>query len=149
MGLSAEIRKVAVNQPQEDPTVLAQFVAEMFSKDEFIDLLAEDIKHAQRWQVLVTEKESFSSLHEAASVPAPAVGMASLFRSRFSLGDGAGTMIEWGKATVADHTARIAMLEAMVAGVQATITRHRKAIAIIEAAGATCLEEALALKIVT
>lgn len=49
--------------------------------------------------------------------------------------------ISWGKATREQHVQRIEFLQAHIAGCQATIHRHEAAIAAIDAAGVTCLDE--------
>lgn len=49
--------------------------------------------------------------------------------------------VTWGNATIQDHLARIAYLEAQVEGTVAAIDRHRLAIAEIKAAGVSCLNE--------
>ncbi len=52
-----------------------------------------------------------------------------------------GRRVEWAKATIDDHEARIGALRAHVAGVQRTISAHEQAVAAIKAAGVTCLAE--------
>lgn len=49
--------------------------------------------------------------------------------------------VEWGKATVAQHEERIAILTRIRKGVDTTIRLHRDAIAKINASGCTCLDE--------
>lgn len=58
---------------------------------------------------------------------------------RFAVGDG--RYVTWGEATVADHEARIAMLEALRNGIAESIGRHERAIVEIAAAGVSCLDE--------
>jgi hypothetical protein len=57
----------------------------------------------------------------------------------FALGDG--TEVRWGEATVEQHRQRIDMLVKMQSGLGVTIARHESAIAEIEAAGVSCLDE--------
>ena len=49
--------------------------------------------------------------------------------------------VEWGKATVAQHQERIAILTRIRKGVDTTIRLHRDAIAAITANGCSCLDE--------
>lgn len=49
--------------------------------------------------------------------------------------------IPWGDVTVVDHEARITYLHGQIAGTMATISRHRRAIELIQEAGVTCLRE--------
>jgi len=62
-----------------------------------------------------------------------------LLSTVFALGDGARTT--WGRATVLEHEQRISLLSKNATGVIETAARHRAAIAMILAAGATCLAE--------
>ena len=63
-----------------------------------------------------------------------------LLRQGFTLPDRVGLVL-WATATVADHEERIAFLQRKVAGIDATISLHRKAIDRIQAAGVTCLAD--------
>lgn len=65
---------------------------------------------------------------------------AELLNSSFSLGDG--RSVTWGRATVADHRLRAGLLATTAAGTLQTAALHEEAIAVIEAAGVTCLTEA-------
>lgn len=64
---------------------------------------------------------------------------AELLAASFALGDN--SEATWGEATVEQHQQRLDMLIKHAAGTVDTATRHRAAIAMIQAAGATCLAE--------
>jgi hypothetical protein len=64
-----------------------------------------------------------------------------LLRESFALGDG--QRVAWGEATAEQHEQRIAFLAKQRDGLAATMERHRRALEIIRAAGASCLGEAL------
>lgn len=69
----------------------------------------------------------------------PALERKLFLSERFAVGDG--RYVTWGEATVADHEARIAMLEALRNGIAESIGRHQRAIEEIAAAGVSCLDE--------
>lgn len=52
-----------------------------------------------------------------------------------------GRHVEWGKATIEDHEARIGWFRKHIAGCERTVARHALAIDLIRAAGVTCLAE--------
>lgn len=63
-----------------------------------------------------------------------------LLNETFALGDG--SKVRWGQATRAEHSQRIIMLTKQSAGIEATAERHRNAIAMLDFAGAVCLDDA-------
>lgn len=144
-----EVRKVAHEYPQGDPDELARGLAKKLAKDDLIVLLAADIEDEQRNLTRSNEKSAFASLlskGQGTGKSGSSEGLRGLFKDRFALGDGLGG-VEWGKATIEQHRTRIAMLEVLRDGIHATIQRHEEAITIIETAGVTCLEEALAIQV--
>lgn len=62
-----------------------------------------------------------------------------LLTESFPLGDG--TFVSWAAATAADHLARVEYLNKLKGGIETTIGRHLEAVALIEAAGVSCLGE--------
>lgn len=64
---------------------------------------------------------------------------AQLLASTFALYDG--TRVTWGEATVDQHAQRIARLDRLRQGTTNTIDRHKRALALITAANATCLND--------
>lgn len=64
-----------------------------------------------------------------------------LLAGQFATGDG--KRVTWGKATVEQHVARIAMLTQNVRGNLDAIQRHEAAVVAIREAEATCLREAV------
>jgi hypothetical protein len=68
---------------------------------------------------------------------------AELLSSSFSLGDG--RKVLWGRATVADHRQRVALLVGQAEGTLRTAALHEEAIALIEASGVECLSDVRAV----
>jgi hypothetical protein len=163
MSLYQELHELAIQYPEGDPKPIAQTYLASKSKDDLLDLVADALVTARRNHVRGVEALAFTrSLSERVSYAAddeldtelrpvtlvgamakiPREQFLQLLDKQFAL-DQRGTMVHWGEATVAQHQARIGMLERHVAGTLTTITRHRQAITLIEQEGAHCLNEVL------
>lgn len=98
------------------------------------------IAHQRRRDVRTVERAAFGSRRRTLGNVVDSVGERKrLLDASFALGDG--RFVRWGEATIADHEARVAFLEAHVAGVRTTIDRHLEAVALLHAHGVTCLDE--------
>lgn len=143
------LRDWARRYPHEDPEVLAERALLKLRKVQIIPLVAEHLARLQRLIAHENEVRAFTEVfrRNRGAVAMPMIVPTNdlfrdLFLQRFSVGDG--REVTWGDATVEDHEARIAFLELQARGLMDTVERHRASIALITAAGATCLKEAYA-----
>lgn len=149
MSYGNEIAAAMEGREFADPDELAADIAPTLSPDSVVEMLADYIRTVQRNLTRKRERAVFEAMASGPEVRAAfdeaQVRMANLhqsfaplFRSIFVVD---GQRIEWGRATIEQHVARIRVLEKLSAGLQDTIERHRVAIAAIRTAGVTCLEE--------
>ena len=130
-------RKLAQRIIREDPDLVVQIVTDA-------------VDHERR--VLVREKEGQSVTEMLksmrggdASAPVPdnarsAVALfADILREKFALGNG--MTVTWGEAKRSQHEQRIGMLRAMIRGTEQTINLHEKALELLKANEAECLNE--------
>lgn len=145
MGLHTEIDKIANQNPDGDPRDLAATLLSRLKRADLIGLLAEEIAHAQRSLVRSVERDTFRQAFTAttrAQKQSPATtdeAFRALFDCTFKIGDG--SQATWAEATEEQHLARIAMLEKLRAGLDATIDRHREAVRLIRSHGVACLAQ--------
>lgn len=145
-GLLTAIKAALEVDSTEDAALVASKVMRGKSRDVrdawLMELLTEEVKHAQRDMSRQRESADFAALFNSrpsSSTNAPLGKFGALLTSPFAVGNG--RRVSWGEATVADHLERIAFLEHMRKGITQTIDRHRVAIEQIEAAGVSCLAE--------
>lgn len=121
--------------------LLRQVGVKATAADFLCPLVADRIAHRRRDVVRGAEYRAFggSTRRELAEVIDSRSDRKRLLDASFALGDG--RFVRWGEATVADHAARIDLLAAQRAGLDATIQRHREAIAAIQNAGVSCLDD--------
>lgn len=141
---------------ESDEDVARRLIATMGRKEQMIwlvRLVTREVEWHRRAQTRHVESRGFTALFEAGVSKAPAAKISTasvdddvssddfraLFRQRFALGDG--VRVGWGEATVDQHRQRIAMLRGLQNGIELTITRHEKAIEMIEKSKATCLDD--------
>ena len=131
---------------KETSISLAKKFIDLISPQELIGILAEEIDNLRRDEVRAKEKnafaEAFFSRHDK-KIPDMVryEGFVELLKEKFSLGDGNTT--RWGEATIEEHQARVAFLEKMRDGLDETISYHKKAIELLKAKKARCLNEVL------
>ena len=88
-------------------------------------------------------RNMWDSIHKAVATYSQELRMewtAELLAMSFAV-DQTGRTATWGDATVADHEARIAMLESNAAGNMEAAARHAVAVSELRAAGAPCLSQ--------
>jgi hypothetical protein len=153
LKLNEAIEEVIEAMPTAPTVDLAIEVLQRVDKDELAPLLIEHLSRIQRDRTREIERAAFRRLvdrefKEPVSFPAASGGQATatlgrLARERFALADG--SVVDWLKATRADHEARISYLTMIQrqfnAGIEETIKRHKDAIALLDAHGVTCLEQ--------
>jgi hypothetical protein len=153
MKLTEAIEAAIEASPTASPSDLAANVLRHVRKDDLAPLLVDHLTRMQRDRTRETERQAFRKLmdrefREPINFPAatPQQGARTLARlasERFTLADG--TVVDWLKATIEDHLARISYLRSIQArynqGVDDTVRRHEEAVALIEAAGVSCLDE--------
>jgi hypothetical protein len=141
MGLRDDIHRLAASDPDGDPTALAEGLIARYTRDDLIALLADEIAREQRAVVAAVEARADLRRLLAGREPSGLVtgqpSFVALLGHRFALGTGDTTT--WGSATVEEHEVRIRYLEKLRDGLNATIERHRQAIALIRQAGVECL----------
>lgn len=64
-----------------------------------------------------------------------------LLRLEFALADG--SRVTWGRATLADHKARLELMEKLALAVTDDMVLHQQVVNILQQTGATCLRQAL------
>lgn len=151
------IEQVIAAALKQDPSLsdeqISQSIFERVRKAELLPLLTAEVRRQRRSIVLPEEREFFAKFAETkvnperhevkrAEVSAAWLRAGALLRKQFALGDG--ERVEWGRATVQQHEARIAYLTKMRDGIGATITEHRNAIALIQESGVECLDDVFA-----
>jgi len=142
MSLRAEIERALSSEPMGDAETLAATVVGKVAKAELVPLVAQVIRDAQRSSARTQERQAFREAFQAkANQPRPVLpdGLRSLFATPFRLGDG--TEVRWLKATVGEHRQRIELLTKLRGGIDRTIAQHQDAVALIEDAGVTCLDD--------
>lgn len=143
MTLAEAIAAAVEADPSGDPYFLAGQVLSKVTKADLLDLVAEEVKHAQRSAARRAERQAFRSMVDRKPRPVPAMPedspLRALFATGVSMGDG--SRVEWGTMTVEQHEARIAMLAKMRGGIDSTIAQHTEAIRLITEAGVSCLAE--------
>jgi len=145
MGLHTEITKTANEHPDGDPRALATTLLARLKRADLIGLLADEIAHAQRSIIRNVERDAFheaftqAARSKSATPDATDDAFQALFDCTFKIGDG--SEATWAEATEEQHLARIAMLEKLRAGLDATIDRHREAVRLIRAHGVACLAQ--------
>jgi hypothetical protein len=104
-----------------------------------LPVMAGAVGQQRRSEVRLVERRVFPrSARRVLGAASDVVTMRSeLVGASFALGDG--RLVEWLKATVDEHLARIAYLQKFVAGIDTTIAAHQEAIARIQKFGGTCL----------
>lgn len=111
------------------------------AKPECIQIVSERVDHIRRAAVRTVEANLIGPLLDRNTpVPIGSPTAQAALRKTFATGSG-GAPVEWGRATVADHRARIQFLRKHIAGCERTITFHETAIESIESAGVACLDE--------
>ena len=166
MSLWSDVHRIATANPDGSPREVAREYLTEIGQDELIDLLADAITQARRHSVRAVERETFTPLpvaeesqvegfeeHVTRTIAArrleiPRESFLKLLDRTFTLWRG-GPVVRWGEATVAQHQQRIEMLEAFVTGTLATIDHHRKAVLLIEAEGASCLNAVIRPQLLT
>lgn len=143
MSLAAFLREQIARNPDTDSEILAaRIVRQRECRDELAHALAREIDHMRRETARGVEAHAFRRFFEvqrAGGAPCVAESLRAVFREKFALGDG--SVVEWGRATIDQHRARVAILSRQRAGIEATIARHEAAIELIASHGATCLDE--------
>jgi len=136
------------NGTTHDPYRIAANIITAVNPAELVPLLADHIAHIIRHRTRENERAAYRTTltRTTAATPTPAATTTPDFRAlaaeRFSMGNGEN--VRWMEATVDDHLARIAYLTKMRNGIDDTIERHRAAVHLIQSAGVTTLEQALA-----
>jgi hypothetical protein len=102
-------------------------------------VMANAVAGSRRGEVRATERRVFSPRRELGGTFDMVAARSEMVDKAFAVGDG--RLVEWLKATVDDHLARIEYLRKFVAGVEVTIASHEEAIAQIRAHNVTCLGE--------
>lgn len=137
MTFSEWVRK---QKPNASARHLAKRALAELSESAIIPILAQEIDHVRRESVRAREaKQMHDFFRSGAGTIAPPSVAPEMFASPFAVGDGSDAT--WGEATVEQHRARVAILRNMVAGTQRTIGLHERAIEVLEATGARCLNE--------
>lgn len=136
MLISAAIRRAAQGT-QSSREIAAAFI-ENTPSSILVQMLTEEIDHWRRACTRSVERQTFPTRH-GQQFPISASSFARLSGQVFALGDG--QRIRWEHATVQQHRQRIDMLLRLRRGLEETIERHHAAIAVIEAAGVSCLAE--------
>jgi hypothetical protein len=147
MVLYDKLNSYVEEKEVEDSRELAEMFLDDLDRNDLVIMLAAEIDEIRRANIRRKEKyafsseliERFGSMKDTRLEPNPE--FLTLMKSNFSLGDG--FTAQWGEATIEQHKRRIAYLERMKGGIESTISYHQKAIEIIEAAGAKCLNETL------
>ena len=153
MKLQEAIEKVMSEVPTADTGHVATQVLKIVPIEELVPLLSEYLAGMLRDRTREIERSAFINLAEQRtgtllpvvrpSKDPDASKLAKLAKDRFARGDG--SEVAWLQATKSDHNMRISYLDSMRRrfndGINDTISRHRKAIEIIEAHGVTCLAD--------
>lgn len=146
MSWATIVRDLVAREPEGDSREIASKVLAALSHDDLVALVAEEVEHQQRLVARDQERTTLRPLHRG-NVPTVAERLhrdestewKALMLTRFRLGDR--RAVEWGAATVEQHEQRIAMLTKLRDGLDATITFHRDAIALLKVAGVRCLND--------
>jgi hypothetical protein len=146
VDLKHEIRQACTGDPKADARRLfrALSVPKEWA-DLFRVLVVDEFRDAARQQVLAAERgQNNPETHGRHAPPAADIpnDRTRYLSERFYNG---AVYVVWGEATLTDHQCRIEYLSLMRDGIEATIDRHREAVAEIVAAGVTCLNDLDAL----
>lgn len=135
------IRRAIASGEESDKAIAADVLAKL-PKRAFIDLVSREVAHIRRDLSRGAEQRAFRemfALADRAETELLVQPLQPIFENDFALGDSFQAM--WGSATVAEHRRRIALLTKIRIGLDDTIRRHEEAIALIERAGAQCLDD--------
>ena len=137
------IHKTATGDPTGDPAVLARKLLLEIDNDLLVEMISEAIAGEQRALTRIVERTAFKAFFASPTNDIVAAqsndSLRAIFSRTFSLGTG--EAVAWGAATVDQHRQRIAMLQRMRDGIDATIYQHEEAIRVITEAGVTSLDE--------
>lgn len=138
MSIFDRIREAVVEH--DDDEAAATAVYRKVTKADLRALIVRECQHARRTMTSRVERAAFRPSRNPGEVD-PLAARQDLLDEEFYADPDRG-YVKWGKATVADHEARIAYLKALSAGIEESIARHETALAIIrESDGATCLAD--------
>lgn len=139
-----KIMQIARANPHADPKTLARRLVASLSRAALIQLIAEEIAHAQRRLVREVEADALDALFAKAR-PMPAIAVATddplrlLFGQPIAFGIGHSVLAE--HMTLEQWVARRAMLVTQQRGIGRAIEICDAAIARIQSSGVNCLAE--------
>lgn len=143
MSVSKLIAEFCEKYPDADAVDVSRKILEEVDTDALAGVLADEVDGYRRNRVRAVERTAFAQFFRAESradsSPSTVENLKAVFSQKFAIGNN--VEIEWGRATIAQHKTRIAMLTKLRSGIDQTIERHQEAIRLIEAHNATCLDE--------
>jgi hypothetical protein len=137
---------MALHPNKDDRWLAATLLKQIRSKAELVPLIAEEFQHLRRTQTQRLEAHALRSMTtQRLRKPTPQAIQADLdavrdlMDRRYALGDG--RRPRFGAMTANEHQVCIDMAMTQINAQQQRIALHRRAIAIIDAAGVGCLDE--------
>jgi hypothetical protein len=147
MKLRQRMEAIMAAYPKATDQVLAARLLQQVKKSDLVQLVAEEFQHLRRAQTQRLEQEAIHEMMTqrprrisvAGAVAFDMDAMRPLLDRKYA--DGTGRRMRYGAMTVTDHQACIEQAMSQINAQQQRIALHRRAIAVIQAAGVECLDE--------